>query len=184
MSYITKEEVKLFLTLSWTSEDTLIDSLIVDSEAIINSLFDVDSFEEWTRTDMLKFNYKDQVYYLKNMPVSSIDKINGIAFTGSIWDEYLIVNNRQVIIRATLTPYFIDLKFEYFEIEYTAWYQVIPNWLKAMMKFLVGWLYNQRKTIWISQYSLWDENITFRNDWEYSQFKKMYNTHKKLKLWF
>jgi len=170
--------------ISWTTDDALITSLIVDAESIINSIFNVDTFAEWAKTEQLKFNPLEQVYYLKNMPVTAITKINWIAYTWIKWTDYMIVRSRQAIIRTSFSPYFINLKFDFFEMEYTAWYAIIPDWLKAMTKFLVAWIYNQRKVIWVSQYALWDENITFRNDSEFSQFKNLYNSHKKINLWF
>jgi len=182
MAYITTEEINTFLGTSW--EDTLIDALILDATDLIDSLFHVDSFEEWTRTDEVKYNYKDQEYCLKNYPVSEVLQVNDINYTWTINDDYKIVRDRQVIFRTNLSTYIVPLKFEFFNIQYTAWYATIPQWIKTMMKYIVWWMYNDRKTIWITEYSLWDERIRFRDKREAETVKKLFNTHKKLILWF
>lgn len=184
MAYTTTAKVKSFLGITWSDQDTLIGELITDAEAIINSLFHVDSFEEASRTDTVKCNYDEQVYYMYNMPVSSIDQVNGTAYTWVINDDYKIVRDRQVIFRTTLSSYISTLKFEFFDIVYTAGYATIPDWLDTMTKLTVWGLYNERKAIGLVEYSLGDERIRFRDKIEASKFEKLFNAHKKIDLWF
>ena len=53
-----------------------------------------------------------------------------------------------------------------------------------MMKYIVWWMYNERKALWINEYSLWDERIRFRDQKEAEATKALFNTHKKIILWF
>ena len=157
--YSTLEQFKqyLWLDVSDTSQDAMLTSFLNTANAKLNNLCWVDSFARWTYTQTIEARWIYESprwfeFYLKNKPVVSIDKMN---WESDVWD-YLVIYDRRIITKK------ISLNdWNMLEIQYTAWYQTIPDDLKLLEMMIASWLRQEHNYEWVSEYRLWDETIKF-----------------------
>lgn len=177
--YSTLEQFKQYLWIdsSDTSQDTLLTSILNTANSKLNNLCWVDSFEKWTykQTIETRWIYESSrwlEFFLKNKPVLSIDKMNWETYDWVKWTDYLVIYDRRIIARKIpLNDWWMV------EIEYTAWYETIPDDLKLLEMMIACWLLpdtlKAQSMIWISEYNLWDETIKFwtktSSNWAYSE---------------
>ena len=157
--YSTLEQFKqyLWLDVSDTSQDAMLTSFLNTANAKLNNLCWVDSFARWTYTQKIEARWIYESprwfeFYLKNKPVVSIDKMN---WESDVWD-YLVIYDRRIITKK------ISLNdWNMLNIEYTAWYETIPDDLKLLEMMIASWLRQEHNYEWVSEYRLWDETIKF-----------------------
>ena len=157
--YSTLEQFKqyLWLDVSDTSQDAMLTSFLNTANAKLNNLCWVDSFARWTYTQTVEARWIYESprwfeFYLKNKPVVSIDKMN---WESDVWD-YLVIYDRRIITKK------ISLNdWNMLNIEYTAWYETIPDDLKLLEMMIASWLRQEHNYEWVSEYRLWDETIKF-----------------------
>ena len=156
-----------------TSRDGQLTLMLESACATLNHLCGVDSFDLWEYEEQIDLRkiYINWFWYnifLKNKPVQSIDKINGEDKQRVKWTDYMVTNQRRVILKS------LDEKsdFWFITVNYTAWYNrnnewmdELPDDLKLMeMMIACGHLPDSMKmelNIGVSSYKLWDEQITF-----------------------
>ncbi len=167
MSYSTLSEFKAYLWIdsSDTSQDAVLTQVLNSANSKLNHLCWVDDFAKWTRTQTIESRWIFETarwleFYLKNKPVASIDKLNWSSDVWTKWTDYLIIYDRRAIFKKLqLNDWWM------LEVEYTSWFQTIPDDLKLLEMMLWCWeLPDRLKSdywIWISSYRLWDEQITF-----------------------
>jgi hypothetical protein len=150
----------LWISQSDTSQDTLLTEFLNASNSKLNHICWVDSFAKWTYTQSIESRWIFETarwleFYLKNKPVASIDKINDES-VWTKWTDYLIIYDRRAVFKN------LNLNDWWFlNVEYTAWYETIPDDLKLMEMMLASWMYLKKWEEWVSSYKLWDESITF-----------------------
>ncbi len=148
MSYASLAEVKSFLKISDSSQDTLLESLLASSEAFLNHYFGVDTLENSTFTERLPINPSPNScklrYYLKKRPVTSIEKVNGRTFTWVLGTDYIILNQRVIefVASAQFGQYLQGLFFDTFEMEYKAGYEAgeVPRDI-VLAQIMLVWAY-------------------------------------------
>ena len=194
MSYSTLAQFKdyLWISQSDTSQDTLLTQFLNASYSKLNHICWVDSFEKWTRTQVIEKRWIFDTarwleFYLKNKPVASIDKINWSTESLTKWTDYLIIYDRRAVFKKLELDDWWMLN-----IEYTAWYQTIPDDLKLMEMMLASWMYMKEWKEGVSSYKLWDETITFWtiswNNWimtpddQYFSFTALLDKYKNFNL--
>jgi len=194
MSYSTLAQFKAYLWMdeSDTSQDTLLTSFLNSANEKLNNLCWVDSFSLWTQKQTIESRWiydspRWLEFYLKNKPVVSIDKINWEATPRVKWTDYLVIYDRRIICKKiALNDWWMA------EIEYTAWYQTIPDDLKLMEMMLASWMRQEHNYEWVQSYRLWDESITFGSktwsnwtltpDDQYFSFSTLLNKYKNFNL--
>ena len=167
MSYSTLAQFKAYLWIpaSDTSRDDVLTQVLNSANLKLNNLCWVDDFALWTKTQTIESRWIFDTprwleFYLKNKPVQSIDKLNWSTDVWTKWTDYLIIYDRRAIFKKlTLNDRWM------LEVEYTAWFQTIPDDLKLLEMMIACWnLPDSMKwefNIWVSSYKLWDEQITF-----------------------
>ena len=156
-----------------TSRDGQLTLMLESACATLNHLCGVDSFDLWEYEENIDLRkiYINWFWYnifLKNKPVQNIDKINGVDYVWVKWTDYMVANQRRVILKS------LDEKsdFWFITVKYTAWYNrnnewmdELPDDLKLMeMMIACGQLPDSMKmelNIGVSSYKLWDEQIIF-----------------------
>ena len=177
--YSTLAQFKAYLWIdsSDTSQDTTLTSVLNSANAKLNNLCWVDSFARWTFTQTIEARWIYESprwieFFLKNKPVVSIDKLNWESYSWIKWTDYLVIYDRRIITKK------ISLNdWNMLDIEYTAWYQTIPDDLKLLEMMIACWLLpdslKSQCMIGISEYKLWDETIKFwsktSSNWAYSE---------------
>lgn len=165
--YSTLAQFKSYLWIDVldTSHDVLLTQILNSAEMKLNHLCWVDSFEKWKRTQTIESRWIFDTarwleFYLKNKPVESIDSMNWETYEWEKWTDYLIIYDRRAIFKK------LNLNDRWMiEVEYTAWYETIPDDLKLLeMMLWCAELPDSMKSeywVWLSSYKLWDEQITF-----------------------
>ena len=142
MALITLQEAKTFLGIDDADSDASINQLIPQAEALFYSLIKVDSLEAGTKDEIVLFDPRLNALRFKNFPVRAINSIDGVAYTGEEWDDYLVSKNEVKI----LEPDFLDkVKLNRIKINYNFGYETIPQDLKLAILILVSGLYNVKE---------------------------------------
>ena len=150
----------MWIASSDTSQDSLLSEILNASYSKLNHICWVDSFSKWNYTQLIEKRWVFDTarwleFYLKNKPVSSINKINNQS-VWTKWTDYLIIYDRRAVFKS------LELDDRWFlNVEYTAWYETIPDDLKLLEMMLWSWIYQQHWNEWVQSYRLWDETITF-----------------------
>lgn len=167
MSYSTLAQFKsyLWMDVSDTSQDALLTNILNSANSKLNHLCWVDSFAKWEQTQIIEKRWIFDTarwleFYLKNKPVASIDKLNWEVYSWTKWTDYLILYDRRAVFKKLpLNDWWM------LEVEYTAWYETIPDDLILLeMMLWCAELPDSMKSeywVWLSSYKLWDEQITF-----------------------
>lgn len=174
MSYSTLAEFKSYLWIASTdtSQDDVLTQCLSVANSKLNHLCWVDDFAQWSRTQIIEERWIFDTarwleFYLKNKPVSAITKLNWDTNVWTKWTDYLIIYDRRAIFKK------LPLNDRWMlEVEYTAWFQTIPDDLKLLeMMIACAELPDRLKadySIGISSYKLWDEQITFWSKWNWT----------------
>jgi len=174
--YSTLAQFKAYIWMDATdtSQDSLLTQILNSANSKLNHLCWVDSFANWTYTQTIEKRWIFESarwleFYLKNKPVASIDKMNGDTYQWVKGTDYMIIYDRRAIFKKLeLNDWWM------LEIEYTAWFQTIPDDLKLLEMMIAcaelpDWM-KAEYSVWISSYKLWDEQITFwsKTSWNWS----------------
>lgn len=162
MVYISTSDANTYLETS--DEDTNIASLILQAENLINRYCGVSWLWTQTITNERHKYYWVWPYYLKNIPINSITHINGSAITLTEWTDYM-ATGRKVIFNDTVDTSQYNTTFWYITFTYTCGYASIPDAVKQACLMIVAWLYNYRKSVWVTQFTQWDLSISLANNW-------------------
>lgn len=194
MSYSTLAQFKeyIWIDVSDTSQDTLLSQFLNSANEKLNHLCWVDDFNLWARTQIIESRWVNETarwleFYLRNKPVQSIDEINDES-AWTKWTDYMIIYDRRAIFKKLSLDDWWMMK-----VEYTAWYQTIPDDLKLMEMMLASWMRQEHNYEWVSSYRLWDETITFgsktSSNWatlspddQYFSFTALLNKYKNFNL--
>ena len=194
MSYSTLSEFKayLWIDVSDTSQDSVLTQFLNSAYSKLNNLCWVDSFSKSTYNQTIEKRWiydspRWLEFYLKNKPVASIDKLNWSSDVWTKWTDYLIIYDRRAIFKK------LELNDRWMlEVQYTAWYQTIPDDIKLMEMMLWSWMYQEQWKELVQSYRLWDESITFGSkkwsnwtmtpDDQYFSFTALLNKYKNFNL--
>lgn len=181
----------LWLDVLEANQDELLESFLNTANAKLNHLCWVDSFDLWTYNQTIEDRWISETprwleFYLKNKPVQSIDEINWQS-AWTKWSDYMIIYDRRAIFK--------NLKLNdwwMIDVEYTAWYETIPDDLKIMEMMIASWMRQEHSNEWVSEYKLWDETIKFGSrtwnygtmspDDQYFSFTALLNKYKSFNL--
>ena len=173
--YSSLSQFKSYLGIpsSDTSKDAQLTMILNWACATINKICGVDSFDEWTYEEEIDARkiYINSFWYnifLKNKPVSSINKINGEDYSGVKGSDYMVSQQRRVIFK----KFDAINDFWFVNINYTSWYNrnnqwvdELPDDLKMLEMMVACWLLpdslKEEYHVGISSYKLWDEHIVF-----------------------
>lgn len=188
--YSSLAQFKEYLWITWTDQDAYLTELLNSACSLINKLCGVDSFEEAVYEEEIdaRWIYVNSFWYnifLKNKPVQEIQEMNGTPYTWTKGADYMIANDRRLIIKN------LEINdFWFLMIKYKAWYktQDMPDDLKIMELMLASGKYQSKGMEWVQSYRLWDETITFgapsgvNADDVYFSFRIMIDKYKNFNL--
>jgi hypothetical protein len=163
----------LWINEADTSKDAQLTMYLQSAYSTINKICWVDSFNLWSYEEDIDARkiYINSFWYnifLKNKPIASIDKINGVNYDGVKGSDYMISQQRRAIFKK-----FDNINdFWFVTINYTAWYNRSNEWVDElpddlkMLEMMVACWYlpdnlKEEFHVGISSYKLWDEQIVF-----------------------
>lgn len=160
--YATVEDLQRYLWMKFDWDTTSLIQTIIDwVENAINTFIWVDSIlasDYVEKIDKRSIILTPNWYniYLKNKPVNEIKTINWKDFTGELWKDYMIIRDRQLILKnMEFMP-----NFDFLEIWYNSWHKEVPSDIRTVVVFLTATLRITRNYTWMTNYRLWDESIS------------------------
>lgn len=176
MALITTDEAKTFLGIDDSDSDSAIAQIIPQAEALFYSLIKVDSLEVWSKEEIVFFDVRRHALRFKNFPVNAINSIDGVAYSGEEWTDYLVSKNEVKI----LEPDFLSkVKLWRIKVSYNYGYTTIPQDLKLAILILVSGLYNAKENYGTTVCKIGMESINFRDVTESEDFNRIVKTYKK-----
>lgn len=180
MTYTDIEKVKNYLGITVTTYDSFLSDEVWLVETTINSLLDIDWFEADTATETISLNevyvYPNSYskFILRNFNILTITQFDGSAYSGTkgLWDDYYIVNSREVWVKNFSQQISSTLK-SHFSVTYTYGYASgsIPADILEMSKLMTAVRFRDKYPLYalwgtlqaqgIKSYKLADEQITF-----------------------
>jgi len=172
LNYAQLTDVKTYLWISWSGEDTSLSALLLQSYYLLNNMLWVDTLNQTTKTEVITRIYNDGTFWVKNWPTTALLTVDWESYTWVLNTDYQIIRKRQLIVK-DISDYMTDLEFNNVTITYTAWYDrdetgttpwwgdTLPDDIKLMQMMLIGWLRSQAGNEWVSEYKLWEENIKY-----------------------
>jgi len=175
INYTQLSDLKTYLWISGTTQDTRLNALLLKSYYLLNSMIWVDTLNLGTKSETVEKIYTDWTLFLHNFPVVSIATIDAKTYTWVLNRDYQILRNRRVTIK-DISNYMTDLEFYNIDFTYIAWYDrdetgttpwpndELPSDISLLQMMLVDWMLNKAGSEWlwaISQYRLWEEQITY-----------------------
>jgi len=121
LNYAQLSDVKTYLGISWSSEDTSLAALLLQSYYLLNSMLGVDTLNETTKTEVVERIFWDWTFWLHNRPVTALLTLDGTSYTWVLNTDYQILHNRQLRVK-DITDYMTSLEFYNITATYTAWY--------------------------------------------------------------
>lgn len=174
MALITTADAKLFLGIDDADSDTAIAQLIPKAEALFYSFIKVDSLEVITKEEIAHF--RGYAVRFKNFPVTAINSIDGVVYTGTEWDDYLVSKNEVKFLK----PDFLDkVKLNRIKINYNYGYSTIPEDLKLAILILVSGFYNIKENYGTIVCKIGQESFNFRDVTESEDFNRIVKNYKK-----
>lgn len=186
----------LWIDASDTSSDDILTFYLNSANAIINKYCGVKSFDKTQYEEVVfvkDWSLWNVAIYLNNKPVISIDSIAWNTYTGVKGTDYLVINERKVVLNI---PNDSKLIYGYLPIVYTAWYNRNNAWTDeipadlqlAEMMLACGIKQSKESLGGIQSYKLWDETVTFGSwgsdtaDKIYSRVSAILDNYKNFKL--
>lgn len=178
MALITTTDAKTFLSIDDSDSDTAIAQLIPQAEALFYSLIKVDSLEEGSKTEIAKFDPGRNAIRFLNFPVTAINSIDGVAYSGAEWDDYLVSKNE---VRFLDPDFLTKVKLGRIKVNYNYGYQAgsIPADLKLAILILVSGFYNAKENYGTTSCKIGQEAISFRDVTESEDFNRILKNYKK-----
>ena len=147
----TLQEVKDYLWITDTSEDTVLTSLLNSSDNIIKSLTWRD-FEATNYTEYYNWKWENE-FLLNQYPVNTLTSFqyNTGTFSNPVWTDFDEDNYKleqwgfKIWLNFSLNKWVQNIK-----VVYDAWYSTIPWDLKLATIQLTAYFFNWRKSDWIS----------------------------------
>ena len=184
---VTLADTKTFLNISGTTYDTYLNLVIAGiEEVVLQYIWDI---TQGTKTEKIDFCDVDKFgIFLVSVPeVTSITSIEWNAYTGVLWEDYQIQppRNRRLEVEDLHTYFDWTNSFQYFTIEYEAWYTVnnVPKDIKHAVYKLVAEEFNTDQGKWIESVKLGDKTVKFASqDFQEKvlQTTRILNQHKSL----
>lgn len=142
----TLNDVKLYLWITDTSEDTLLTSLLESADSMIKSYTSRD-LEATDYTELKDWKWELQLI-LNNFPVNSISwfSYNTWTFATPVWENFIVDDYKAkfdewIIVKPSWIPRWI----ENIKVIYNAWYTNIPKDLKQACIQVVAYYYQTKE---------------------------------------
>lgn len=174
-AYVTAAEVKSFLGISGTAQDTVIGYLITAMQNVLNNALGVDSLILDTYTDERMMGSDDYFLVMKHYPVVAVTAIKELGFTSdttlSGWTA------RRYETRRVYFDTYFSQDVDYL-VTYSAGYSTIPTEIKMALSYMIGGaLGDEAKMPGIASYSILGKSLTFRNSGEYRIVDEIINRY-------
>lgn len=169
MAIISITEAADFIWGSVTSANFKLQVIVNGVNGFIDDYIGYD-ITSWNKTEVIKFcdiSKEEWAFWVKTANAKTLNKINWQTYTWTKWfsnpSDYRIVQGRKFLVD-DLYRYTQTLNDIYFEIEYSAWYDV---WeyedLKYIALLMVEKQYNKDWWKDVERYTLWPRTVVFGN---------------------
>jgi len=166
MSLTTLESAKEYSWITDTSQDAIIESLILSFDSFIEKSIWVIEQKAIDEEITLCEIYSNWSFYLSNKPITVLNSINWIAYTWVLNTDYKIVWNKLIV--NDVSDYLTDLKFWSITINYTAWYSPVPADVTLAVNRMIAWELNKQGWESLKSYKMWPRSYSFAWEWDLS----------------
>lgn len=159
-NWIDIDDVKTYLWITWNEQDAKINLLIPAIQSnLIGIIWDIEESEKTELISICDLD-RDNSFVVDNWPVTSVDKINWVAYIWILNTDYQIRLWRKIYIN-DIWNYLNSSVFNNFEITYTSWYENIPDDIKLLMYIMISAELNREAGKTVSSYKVWDTSVSF-----------------------
>lgn len=160
--YTTLADVKTYLWITWTADDSRLTAILNGVEAYVNNIiWDISTGDKTETINVDSIDQKTETFPLKNKKVTKIKTVNWNDFTSKVnWTDYLIRVDDTVTINDIFT-FISDLNFDVFDIVYTSWFITVPKDLQNAIAELVWFDFAKELAKNISSETTWPRKVSY-----------------------
>jgi len=171
MAYITVAEYMVYAWVSSlsTDETARVTALILSTKAtmdgLIGDLVVKTKTEEIKYCDMVNNKGSYTTIICSNIEITALTKVNWIAYTWVLDTDYQITrpHNSRIVLK-DISTYISGLTFDFFDIEYTSWYVVIPEDIKYLQYLLIAGEMSKQDWKDVIEYKAWPRTVKFSSE--------------------
>lgn len=160
--YLTRDQLKTRLWITWNGQDSLLDIFLGDSWSMLVSR-GLD-YERKPRTKIVQGWMLYEKLYLDCPEVQSINEINGVAYTWVKDTDFLVFQPYNAVVLFNDIPASVSIWVHgYVSIKYTAGYAPIPDDLVRLQFLLCQsyYLNYQMNSGVVTKVKLWPREMTY-----------------------
>lgn len=183
MAIVTRTEVKDYMDIQDTDDDTLIDNLITRAETFAENY--TNKIIEQQSNKIEKFNWSGQsAFVLPDFPVV-VNKFqtNDWDLDNPVWDDvktnsYAVDEEKGIIYLYFRLPKGI----KNIKVDYDAWYATVPLDIKqAIIMIIAHWL-NNRQSMWINSEQIEWWSISYNHNKLPTEAKAILDKYKNIQM--
>jgi len=150
-NYVSEAELNTILGTS--GETALLTELNELATAYINNFLRITTLAKKTAQEEIQDYNGTNEYFTKELNPSDLVEVNGATVVGVV-----DITWRKITFQHT--PINTDTIFNKITLKYTYGYETIPDDIKWVVYWIVGYLYNWRKTAGIKSFTQWQITVT------------------------
>lgn len=165
-------------------QEAKLDEIIASTKEVIDGFLWWDYLEQKQRSERIskcKIYKNYSTIYLEALNATSIDAIDGVAYTWVLWDDYIIEgDNKRKVSFYNFPTWSLNTRFPSFEITYTSWYNPIPEDIVYAQSLLAMSEYAKYQGRPLESYKLRQRTVKFASSDDFETFSNTINRYSTL----
>jgi len=166
MTLVTLSEIKVYLWVTWTDQDTYLTQLQNIAESKINrEIWDVSYQQRTEQVTLCRFRSMGTgvIFRADNLNVDVLTEIDWVSYAGTKGTDYRVIdgyNGRKIRIE-DLEDYVASIIDPYFDFKYNSWRATIPRDIKELVFKLVEDVFEAQDGKTVKSFKSWPDSVTF-----------------------